>query len=565
MEVNLSHYFKLLAEFAEEGMIITNLQESIQYINLAARVLLNLEDGLNRNLSTIIPIEDIKTMDERQKTFSHENKILSIRVNAVNVGNLPLYLWYLTDVTIKEKREKELICLRTMFDYIDEGVIMSDHENKITLYNKPISCFEEMDSDQVVGKYLDEVYKSSTHAKVLSTGIPVKDSYKRYSTNTGKELQGMGKTYPVIQDDQVIAVFSVVRDVSVIRQLLFKAVELQEGAFPKKASYGTRYTFKDIIGENQLMAKAIKESQKIAQSCSPVLIYGETGTGKELFAQSIHNYKNVDQPFVAINCAALPESLLESLLFGTTKGAFTGADNMKGLFEQAGEGTLFLDEINSMSMILQAKLLRVLQEKLIRRIGATTEIPVNCHVISSCNEDPEQCVKNGTLRKDLYYRLALIRIDIPPLRERGKDIESLTEFFINKFARLYGKKNIELSEDFRIFIYHHPWPGNVRELEYTLESCVALLDDEEELSIQSLPTHLRSKIDQNNSQTITFANAGTLSSILRDVEKKLVLTTLQEHHWNIARSAKAIGIGRQNLQYRMRKLEIENQAIILND
>ncbi|AET69821.1 transcriptional regulator containing PAS, AAA-type ATPase, and DNA-binding domains [Desulfosporosinus orientis DSM 765] len=560
MEERLSSYLQLLAENSEEGMIITDIQDSILYMNVSARMLLNSDDVRNRSLSALIPIENLKTQGEKQKVFKLGNKTLSIRVSAVHVEDLPLCLWYLSDITLKVRLERELTCLKTIFDYIDEGVIMSDPENRITLYNKPISNFEEMNPDQVLGKHLDEIYKLNQHSNVLSTGIPLKDSYKRYSTTTGKELQGMGKTYPVIKDNKVIAVFSVVRDVSVIRQLLFKAVELQEGAYPKKASYGTRYTFKDIIGENHVMTKAIRESQKIAQTYSPVLICGETGTGKELFAQSIHNYKNVDQPFVAINCAALPESLLESLLFGTIKGAFTGADNMKGLFEQAGEGTLFLDEINSMSIMLQAKLLRVLQEKLVRRIGATTEIPVNCHVISSCNEDPEECVNNGTLRKDLYYRLALIRIDIPALRERGKDIESLAEFFLTKFARLYGKKTINLSEDFRRFLYHHTWPGNVRELEYTLESCVAIMDDEEELSINSLPTHLRSKLDQDNYPTIAIANSGTLSCILRDVEKKVILTTLQEHHWNIARSAKAIGIGRQNLQYRMRKLEIENQA-----
>jgi arginine utilization regulatory protein len=227
-------------------------------------------------------------------------------------------------------------------------------------------------------------------------------------------------------------------------------------------------------------------------SPSPVLIFGETGTGKELFAQSIHNSRpRANQPFVAINCAAVPESLLESILFGTVKGAFTGAQNTKGVFEQAGSGTLFLDEINSMPRAMQTKLLRVLQEKSVRRVGADYEIPVKCLIITSSNEQLEECVRNGTLRNDLYYRLALLRINIPPLREWGKDIEILARHFLKTKGRLYGKKNIGLSTDFLNYLYQHSWPGNVRELEHTIESCVAVAEDGEELHLYHLPPHLR--------------------------------------------------------------------------
>jgi arginine utilization regulatory protein len=238
---------------------------------------------------------------------------------------------------------------------------------------------------------------------------------------------------------------------------------------------------------------------------------------------------------------AVPESLFESILFGTVKGSFTGAQNLQGVFEQAGNGTLFLDEINSMPMAMQAKLLRALQEKVVRRVGATYEIPVKCRIITSSNEEPEACVEKGTLRRDIYYRLALLRINIPPLREREKDLEVLAEYFLKKKSRLYGKKNIKLSTEFSNYLYQRPWPGNVRELEHTLESCVAMIEDGEELQLCHLPSHLkRTKIIHNRYQTTSTNNdllnniqATTLAAALREVEKKVILNSLQNHHWNI--------------------------------
>ncbi|MDD2360196.1 MAG: sigma 54-interacting transcriptional regulator [Syntrophaceticus schinkii] len=562
----LSMCFHLFADNSPDGMIITNSDDTILYINPSAQRLLNYHEDGNGSLSSFIPTDEVKTYWDKPTTINYNRKTLYVSVKTANLKDSPLYLWYISDNTLYKQQANELYCLKTILDCVDEGIVMSDQENKITLYNKSYADHEGLSQDEVVGKHLDEVYDSNVHATALKTGLPITDIYKTYSTRNGIEQEGMGKTYPVIKNNEVIAVFSVVKNVSVVRSLLQKAVELQEKLTNKMEPNGTKYTFESIIGESEVMVNTIKKARVVAMSPSPILIYGETGTGKELFAQSIHNSgPYADQPFVAINCAAVPESLFESILFGTVKGSFTGAQNLQGVFEQAGNGTLFLDEINSMPMAMQAKLLRALQEKVVRRVGATYEIPVKCRIITSSNEEPEACVEKGTLRRDIYYRLALLRINIPPLREREKDVEVLAEYFLKKKSRLYGKKNIKLSTEFSNYLYQRPWPGNVRELEHTLESCVAMIEDGEELQLCHLPSHLkRTKIIHNRYQTTSTNNdllnniqATTLAAALREVEKKVILNSLQNHHWNISRAAKAIGIGRQNLQYRMNKLNIE--------
>lgn len=566
MREDLSTCFHLLADNAPDGMIITNSDDTILYINPSAIKLLNYHGGSDSNLTSFIPTDEVKTYWDKPTTINYNRKPLKVSVKTANLKDSPLYFWYISDNSIYKQQADELYCLKTILDCVDEGIVMSNQENKITLYNKSYANYEGLSPDQVIGKHLDEVYNSNVHTTALKTGLPVTDSYKTYSTKNGIEQEGMGRTHPIIKDNEVIAVFSVVKNISVIRSLLQKAVELQEKLTNKLEPNGTKYTFESIIGESEVMVDTIKKARVVAMSPSPVLIYGETGTGKELFAQSIHNSSPyADQPFVAINCAAVPESLFESILFGTVKGSFTGAQNLQGVFEQAGNGTLFLDEINSMPIAMQAKLLRVLQEKVVRRVGATYEIPVKCHIITSSNEEPEACVEKGTLRRDIYYRLALLRINIPPLREREKDVEVLAEYFLKKKSRLYGKKSIKFSTEFINYLYQHPWPGNVRELEHTLESCVAMVEDGEELQLYHLPSHLKhTKINHNRYQTTSTNNdllnntkATTLATALREVEKKVILDSLQNHHWNISRAARAIGIGRQNLQYRMNKLNIE--------
>lgn len=566
MGKDLSAYFRLLTDNASDGMIISDINNDIIYSNPSAARLLNYEENSDVSLSSIIPTDDIRSHEKKPKTLFINKKALSINVETAYLGTTSVLLWYISDISKTEQLKDKLYCLDIILDNIDEGIIMTNSENKVTIYNKPYSDFEALSRTHVIGKHLDDIYESNQHATVLETGLPITDRYKIYSTINGKEQDGMGKSYPIFKNNKIIAVVSVVRNIHIIRSLLEKAIALQGELNNKIESNGTRYTFKSIIGESNIIIDTIKKARTLAISPSPILIYGETGTGKELFAQSIHNSSScADQPFVAINCATVPDSLFESILFGTIKGAFTGAQNSQGVFEQAGNGTLFLDEINSIPMAMQATLLRVLQEKCARRVGANHDIPIKCRIITSSNEVPEASIEKGTLRRDLYYRLAVLRINIPPLRERKTDVEVLAKHFLNMYSRLYGKKDIKLSTEFINFLYQHPWPGNVRELEHTLESCIAVVEDKEELQLYHLPSHLKRNTQDDNGHEATSTNnellynvkTTTLATALRETEEKVILSSLQNHHWNISRTAKAIGIGRQNLQYRMNKLNIE--------
>lgn len=456
--------------------------------------------------------------------------------------------------------------LRHLFDSIEEGVIVTDREGKIIFYNAEMAKLEELLSENVVGRYLFEVYdsvtlESSEHLSVVLTGEPVLEKHKTYFTNKGKEVNIVASTFPVLENSEVVAVYSVCKNITKFKELLTKTMQLQDqiGQDGKYRDNGTRYTFESINYASSSMQSLVVLARKAAEVDGFILIFGETGTGKELLVQAIHNHSaRKKEPFVAINCAAIPETLLESILFGTTKGAFTGAVESKGLFQQAGNGTLFLDELNSLSIVLQAKLLRVLQERMVRRVGGTMEIPVHCRVISSTNVDPWESVNNGTLRKDLFYRLAVITLYVPPLKDRKEDIESLIYYFLNKYQRIYGLGSVIIGDDLMAIFNRYLWPGNVRELEHIIESAMNMLDGRKVLTIDHLPQYLKSKF---LSQDVTFSEfykkgSNTLANVLREVEKQVLWEALKNHNGNITKAADSIGIARQNLQYRMKKLGI---------
>src|SRR5699024_3571612 len=302
----------------------------------------------------------------------------------------------------------------------------------------------------------------------------------------------------------------------------------------------------------------IEEAKMATRTTSSVLIVGETGTGKELFAQSIHNGSNRSiAPFISQNCAAIPDSLMEGLLFGTKKGAFTGAIDRPGLFEQADGGTLMLDEINSLEPSLQAKLLRVIQEKIIRRGGDTKDKKVDVRIIATINEDPIDAISDNRLRRDLYYRLSVVTLFIPPLRDRKEDIGYLSQSFIKKYNALFQMNIKQINNRVKHLFQQYDWLGNVRELEHAIEGAMNLITDEETIDVHHLPARFRNKIsDRQKNNAMSPINTDfqqTLHDKMAEVEKNFIQQTLEEHENNISHAAKSLGISRQSLQYRMKK------------
>ncbi len=311
-----------------------------------------------------------------------------------------------------------------------------------------------------------------------------------------------------------------------------------------------------LIGRSPRMVEIYKLIGTIAATDSTVLIEGESGTGKELVARAIHQASpRRDKPFVSINCSAFPETLLESELFGYVKGAFTGADsNKKGLFEVADRGTLFLDEIGEMTPQIQVKLLRVLQEKKFRRLGSTEEIPIDVRIVAATNRDLKQALESGGFREDLYYRLAVIPIRVPPLRERREDLPLLVNHFLQKYSQKLGKGITRVSDEAFRYIETYDWPGNVRELENVIERAVTL-EITSEVQPERLPEQVRGIREQRADERTLPANGIDLESYLREQERRFLLQALQRSSWNQVEAAKLLRLSYRSLRH---KLKIHN-------
>jgi len=312
--------------------------------------------------------------------------------------------------------------------------------------------------------------------------------------------------------------------------------------------------FKNIIGNSLPIRNVFDKVRKISRTDAVVLLYGETGTGKELFARAIHyNSSRKSKPFISIDCGALTETLLESELFGHVKGAFTGAiEHKKGLFETADGGTIFLDEVGVASPQIQTKLLRVLQEHEIKRVGGNKSIKVDVRVIAATNTDLEQQIKDGKFREDLFYRLSVIPITLPPLRERIDDIPLLVSHFLKKYADKAGSKSKKMSPEVVQILKKYNWPGNIRELENVIERAV-VLEEGDTIAIESLPDKLRGQEIEIDEERII---AEGLKNTVEQTERNIILKAFKECAENQYQTAKKLRISRQNLQYKLKKYKI---------
>lgn len=311
----------------------------------------------------------------------------------------------------------------------------------------------------------------------------------------------------------------------------------------------------EIISASPAMETVKKMILKVAGSSSTVLIRGESGTGKELIARAIHNMSpRADQPFVSVNCAAINENLLESELFGHEKGAFTGAHaEKKGLFEVANHGTLFLDEIGELDIGLQAKLLRALQEREIRRVGGTRPIKVDVRVVAATNRDLRAMVQDGRFRDDLYYRINVLSIDVPPLRERREDIPVLIDYFLRKHTRNTSRLIRGLTPEARRLMLDYSWPGNVRQLESAIERAI-LLSEGDQITVEDLPLEVRQETRPASEGIFKLPPEGIS---FEDVERDLILQAMERTDYNITKAAKLLGITFRTLQYRLEKFGIK--------
>ncbi len=355
-----------------------------------------------------------------------------------------------------------------------------------------------------------------------------------------------------------MAALETAKDITDIKTMSNTILELQREAIPEykvTTPKIRKYSFKDIIGQNRRLKHQLSVAARASKTDAAVFIYGATGTGKELMAQSIHfGSSRREKPFLAQNCAALPESLLEGILFGTARGGFTGAVDRAGLFEQANGGTLLLDEISAMPYDLQSKLLRVLQEDYIRRVGGSRDIPIDVRIIATVNETPEKLIKNGLLRKDLYYRLNIVNITIPPLRERKDDIPILVEHFLEKHNKRFHKEIWMISDGALEKLESYDYPGNVRELENLIMSAVSLSDKEHVLTEKLLQMPQEAAID--NVQGDYDPEEMSIDKYLEALEINIIKEKMADFGGNISKTAEVLGIKRQTLQHKIKKYQL---------
>lgn len=433
------------------------------------------------------------------------------------------------------------------------GAIMIDRKGIIEYYYNNRRDINTIADEEVVGKSIFDVYPNisrdnSTLMEVMRTERALINTYQSLTNYKGESYSAMCNTFPVYNENVIVGSIEIFFYESDSDKYLNISLGKTDNNLKLK---GIPYILNDIISVSSIMKKLKEQVIKVSHTESTVVIIGETGTGKELIAQAIHaNGERKTKRFIAQNCAAIPESILESILFGSVKNGFTDAENRMGLFEAANGGTVFLDEINSMDISIQAKVLRAIEEQKITRVGSIEETSIDVRIIAATNEDLYDCVKQGRMRRDLYYRLNVVELNIPPLRQRRDDIKPLVKHYVDFFNRTMGKDIKGLDENAMNALMNYSWPGNVRELRNILESGFNFVENSF-IGIDDLDFDY---MDNEDNKTLHNTN-GRLKEAMCKFEKDILISTMSQTD-SIIESARLLGISRQTLSSKLKEYDI---------
>jgi len=488
--------------------------------------------------------------------FDHDNRLLGIlclsgpreEAHLHTLGIVVVASKAITNQIRVEENHRQIWLaneyLRTVINSISDGIVAIDSNGLIKEINSEAANILATESLLARGKDIQEfVGKQSLFRRVIAGGKPVIDVETAMETRRGYIHCHVSATPIFLANGQVVGAVTTLKEMKKLQRVVNQITGAE-----------ARFTFANIIGESSAMQRAIHLAQVAARNMHTVMIQGESGTGKELFAQAIHNASLAGQPFVALNCAAIPETLIESELFGYEGGAFTGAsrNGRPGKFELANDGTIFLDEIGEMPLNIQTVLLRVLQERSVVRIGGLRSIPINVRVIAATSKDLAVEVSKGNFRQDLFYRLNVFEIHIPPLRNRIGDITQLVDYLVATIAARFGKSvaGVSLPVLKRLCSYH--WPGNVRQLENVVERAISLVDGDI-IEEQHLPDFLYA---ESHTPADMFPREGRPSN-MDEVEKKAILEAVR-HFGERQQAARSLGISRSTLYRRLRRYRRES-------
>lgn len=451
-------------------------------------------------------------------------------------------------------KSQQLQALQLIFDQIHDGACVTDAEGIITHFNEPYGHFLGVVPREQIGKHISEVVENTRLHVVAKTG--------KAEINASQSIRGenmLVQRIPIKDNGQVIAVFGLVtfKNIRELGRLASKLSELESQVklYQKQLNSlrTTRYSFDDIIGKSTPLIDLKKEALQAAATNLSVLISGESGTGKELFAQSIHDASSRKlHPFIQLNCAAIPKDLLEAELFGYSKGAFTGASatGKAGKFELANTGSLFLDEIGDLPLEMQPKLLRALEEKEFERVGGNSVIHSDFRLIAASNQDLAAMVERGEFRADLFYRLNVVPLHIPPLRDRGADVICLANHLLQLRVGSTGKKLVELTQTAESLLKRHNWPGNVRELNNVIERTMASLEGNR-ITAADLPFYLH-----RGKETGSGGESSLLKEVVAKAEKIAIQDALKMTGYHKVKTAELLGIHRTLLYKKIARYNI---------
>ena len=565
----------VIIDSTHDGMIAINSDCKVELFNQAAASILNLnqEDVIGYDVREVIPNTRLHIVlnnaEPELNRFQQvdDTQIVTNRVpvkgdNGEIIGAVAVFRDK-TEVTRLAEEITNLKEIQGMLEAIinstQDAISVVDENGIGILINPAYTRMTGLTEEDVIGKPadVDIAEGQSMHYKVLQT----KEKVQGVRMKVGPQRKDViVDVAPIMVDGELKGSVGVIKDVSEIKSLTEELDQARQMLRQLKA----RYSFKDIVGRSQTMQAVINKARKASQTPATVLLRGESGTGKELFAHAIHNEsKRRNKKFIRVNCSALVDSLLESELFGYEEGAFTGAKKggKKGVFEEADGGTIFLDEIGKISPNLQSKLLRVLQEREVVRVGGTRPISIDVRVIVATNINLERAIQEDRFREDLYYRLNVFPLNIPPLRDRLEDIKPLSEHIIRKFNQEYGRSVKGITDLAVKELQKYDWPGNVRELENIIsQAMIHLAKDEDYIDITHLPgLNIEEPVDikiKPKQEAISFEEH-SLKEILNETEKKLILKALEDTNGNRTEAANLLGIAVRSLYYKLDKYGID--------
>lgn len=559
-----------MVESTNSAIVAINNDNKITVFNRAAREIFDLSDQnvINSHINDIIPDSCLPDIIKNGECKTSEytkimDKILLVnRTPIVENNSIIGAVAVFQDVTeynnaLKElNNEKHLTeILQTILEIAYDGILVIDKDARVTMISKTYAMFLGVKEEEVIGKHVTEVVENTRMHKVMETGQPevaqlhkIKGSYM------------IATRIPIFKNGEVVGavgkvVFRNLKDLSALYNTVSKMEkELEHYKGEIKQLNTATYSFDNIVGNSKEIQEVKALAKKAAATDSNVLILGESGTGKEVFAHAIHKAsKRAYGPFVKINCAAIPTDLLESELFGYEGGAFTGAkkEGKMGKFEIADGGTIFLDEIGDMPLHMQAKLLRVLQEKEVEKIGAAKPKPINVRIIAATNQGLQPMIEEGKFRADLFYRLNVVKISIPALRDRKTDIETLSYYILDKICNRLDKYTTRISKEAMEYLKNYKWVGNVRELENVIERAINLVDSGDVIQVKHLPKEIVGIVINKEIKS--------LEEVLKEAEKQAIVDSLIMSKGNKSQAAKMLGISRTSFYEKVNKLGIDEE------